>query len=87
MNSLIRPALYGAHHDIRNLTRLDEPLTECVNVVGPICETADQLGADRWLPQTLEGDVLLIANCGAYGYAMASNYNRRPPAAEFVIEP
>ncbi|HEV7612506.1 MAG TPA: bifunctional aspartate kinase/diaminopimelate decarboxylase [Steroidobacteraceae bacterium] len=87
MNSLIRPALYGAHHDIRNLTRLDEPLSHRVNVVGPICETADQLGTDRWLPQTQEGDVLLIANCGAYGYAMASNYNRRPPAAEFMIDP
>ncbi|MGC1522243.1 MAG: hypothetical protein WA803_11950, partial [Steroidobacteraceae bacterium] len=86
MNSLIRPALYGSHHDIRNLTRLDEPLSTQVNVVGPICETADQLGADRWLPQTHEGDVLLIANCGAYGYAMGSNYNLRPPAAEFMIE-
>jgi diaminopimelate decarboxylase/aspartate kinase len=86
MNSLIRPALYGAHHDIRNLTRLDAPLSHRVNVVGPICETADLLGADRWLPQTEEGDVLLIANCGAYGYAMASNYNRRPPAAEFMID-
>jgi diaminopimelate decarboxylase/aspartate kinase len=86
MNSLIRPALYGAHHDIRNLTRLDDRLSQRVSVVGPICETADQLGADRWLPDTQEGDVLLIANCGAYGYAMASNYNRRPPAAEFVIE-
>jgi bifunctional diaminopimelate decarboxylase / aspartate kinase len=86
MNSLIRPALYGAHHDIRNLTRLDEPMTTQVNVVGPICETADQLGSDRWLPQTHEGDVLLIANCGAYGYAMASNYNLRPPAAEFMID-
>jgi bifunctional diaminopimelate decarboxylase / aspartate kinase len=86
MNSLIRPALYGAHHDIRNLTRLEEPMTTQVNVVGPICETADQLGSDRWLPQTREGDVLLIANCGAYGYAMASNYNLRPPAAEFMID-
>jgi bifunctional diaminopimelate decarboxylase / aspartate kinase len=85
MNSLIRPALYGAHHDIRNLTRLSEPMSRRVNVVGPICESADQLGTDRWLPQTLEGDVLLIANCGAYGYAMASNYNRRPPAQEFMI--
>jgi bifunctional diaminopimelate decarboxylase / aspartate kinase len=87
MNSLIRPALYGAHHDIRNLTRLDDPMSHRVNVVGPICETADQLGLDRWLPQTQEGDVLLIATCGAYGYAMASNYNLRPPAAEFMIEP
>jgi diaminopimelate decarboxylase/aspartate kinase len=85
MNSLIRPALYGAHHDIRNLSRLEEPLSQRVNVVGPICETADQFGADRWLPPTLEGDVLLIATCGAYGYAMASNYNRRPPAPEFMI--
>jgi diaminopimelate decarboxylase/aspartate kinase len=86
MNSLIRPALYGSHHDIRNLTRLDDPLSHRVNVVGPICETADQFGADRWLPQTQEGDVLLIATCGAYGYAMASNYNLRPPAAEFMID-
>jgi bifunctional diaminopimelate decarboxylase / aspartate kinase len=86
MNSLIRPALYGAHHDIRNLTRLEAPMSHRVTVVGPICETADQLGSDRWLPQTEEGDVLLIATCGAYGYAMASNYNRRPPAAEFMIE-
>jgi diaminopimelate decarboxylase/aspartate kinase len=86
MNSLIRPALYGAHHDIRNLTRLEEPMSHPVNVVGPICETADLLGADRWLPQTREGDVLLIATCGAYGYAMASHYNLRAPAAEFIIE-
>jgi diaminopimelate decarboxylase/aspartate kinase len=86
MNSLIRPALYGAHHDIRNLTRLEEPMSHKVNVVGPICESADQLGVDRWLPRTREGDVLLIATCGAYGYAMASNYNLRAPAAEFIIE-
>src|SRR3984893_1342607 len=86
MNSLIRPALYGAHHDIRNPTRLEEPMSHRVNVVGPICESADQLGTDRWLPQSREGDVLLIANCGAYGRVMASNYNLRPPAAEFMIE-
>ena len=87
MNSLIRPALYGSHHDIRNLTRLGDPSSCKVNVVGPICETADQFGADRWLPPTEEGDVLLIATCGAYGYAMASHYNLRSPAAEFMIEP
>jgi bifunctional diaminopimelate decarboxylase / aspartate kinase len=85
MNSLIRPALYGAHHDIRNLTRLGEPLKSRATVVGPICESADQFGADRWLPDTTEGDVLLIATCGAYGYSMSSNYNRRPPAREFII--
>ncbi len=85
MNSLIRPALYGAHHEIVNLTRLDEPATEIVDVVGPICESADQLGNDRLLPPTREGDILLIANTGAYGHAMSSNYNLRAPAEEFVV--
>ena len=64
MNSLIRPALYGSYHEIVNLTRSDEPATELVNIVGPICESADVLGHDRLLPSTREGDVLLIANAG-----------------------
>jgi len=85
MNSLIRPALYGAWHEIVNLTRLDEPATEVVNVVGPICESADFLGHERLLPPTREGDVLLIANAGAYGHAMSSRYNLREPAQEFVL--
>lgn len=85
MNSLIRPALYGAHHEIVNLTRLDEPASETFNIVGPICESADQLGVDRLLPPTREGDVILIANVGAYGYVMGSNYNLRAPAREFVL--
>jgi diaminopimelate decarboxylase/aspartate kinase len=86
MNSLIRPALYGAWHEIVNLTRLDEPATEVVNVVGPICESADFLGHERLLPPTREGDVLLIANAGAYGHAMSSRYNLREPAYEFVLQ-
>jgi diaminopimelate decarboxylase/aspartate kinase len=85
MNSLIRPALYGAHHEILNLTRLNESATEVVNVVGPICESSDVLGTDRLLPPTQEGDVLLIATAGAYGRAMSSHYNLRDPAAEFLI--
>jgi len=85
MNSLIRPALYGAHHEVVNLSRLGEAATQMATVVGPICESADQLAVDRWLPQTAEGDVLLFAGCGAYGYAMASNYNLRPPAREFIL--
>jgi diaminopimelate decarboxylase/aspartate kinase len=86
MNSLIRPALYGAHHGVVNLTRLGEEATTRVNVVGPICETADELALDRLLPPTREGDVLLFDACGAYGFAMASNYNRRPPAHEVSLE-
>ncbi len=85
MNSLIRPALYGAYHDIVNLTRLGKPATELVTVVGPICETGDRLGSDRLLPPAKENDVLLIANAGAYGYAMSSQYNLREPAAELLI--
>jgi diaminopimelate decarboxylase/aspartate kinase len=85
MNSLIRPALYGAYHEIVNLTRLGKPATELVTVVGPICETGDRLGSDRQLPPTKENDVLLIANAGAYGYAMSSHYNLREPAAELLI--
>ena len=67
------------------VTRADEPATELVNIVGPICESADVLGHDRLLPATREGDVLLIANAGAYGHAMSSQYNLRAPAAELFI--
>ena len=56
------------------------------DVVGPICESGDQLGTDRALPPTEEGDVLLIANAGAYGHAMSSHYNLRAPAVEIFIE-
>ena len=85
MNSLIRPALYGAYHEIANLSRYGDPATEIVNVVGPICETGDRLGSDRLLPPAHEGDVILVANAGAYGYVMSSRYNLREPAAEVVI--
>jgi diaminopimelate decarboxylase/aspartate kinase len=85
MNSLIRPALYGAWHEIVNLTRLDESPTEQCTVVGPICESGDVLGSERMLPPSQEGDVLLIGNAGAYGHAMGSHYNLRPPAAELLL--
>jgi len=85
MNSLIRPALYGSYHEIVNLTRLGDERTERANIVGPICETGDKLGLDRLLPPTEEGDVLLIANTGAYGFVMASRYNLREPAPQRYI--
>ncbi len=85
MNSLIRPALYGAWHEIVNLSRLDQPGDQVYNVVGPICETGDILGLDRLLPECREGEVVLIANAGAYGAVMASHYNLREPAEEVVI--
>jgi diaminopimelate decarboxylase/aspartate kinase len=85
MNSLIRPALYEAYHEIVNLTRLDEGARDLVQVVGPICESGDVLGSNRRLPTTQEGDVLLIAQAGAYGAVMASHYNLREPATEVVL--
>ena len=85
MNSLLRPALYGAYHEIVNLSRWGEPAKEIVNIVGPVCETGDRLGSDRLLPRTREGDVLLIANAGAYGHVMSSRYNLREPADEVLI--
>ena len=85
MNSLIRPALYGAHHEIVNLTRIDEPASMVYEVVGPICESGDVLGHERQLPPTREGDILLIASAGAYGHSMSSRYNLREPAEELVL--
>jgi diaminopimelate decarboxylase/aspartate kinase len=86
MHALIRPALYDAWHEIANLSRLDAPADTLYQVVGPICESGDVLGSDRHLPRSAEGDVLLIAQAGAYGEAMASHYNLRPLASSVAIE-
>jgi diaminopimelate decarboxylase/aspartate kinase len=85
MNSLIRPALYGAYHHIVNLSRLDEAPARRYRVVGPICESGDVLGESRLLPECAEGDLMLIANAGAYGRVMSSSYNMRQPAEELVL--
>ena len=86
MNSLLRPALYDAYHEIVNLSRLGEPSVWEAEVVGPICETGDVLGHARRLPETTEGDVMLVATTGAYGYAMASTYNLRSLPAEDMLK-
>jgi diaminopimelate decarboxylase/aspartate kinase len=85
MNSLLRPALYGSRHEIVNLSRPDAPPAVRCTVVGPICESGDVLGEDRLLPACEEGDVLLFATAGAYGHAMGSHYNLRPPAEELLL--
>ena len=82
MNSLIRPALYGAYHPVVNLSRYHDPRTVQADVVGPICESGDVLGSQRLLPESRPGDLFLIGNTGAYGRVMSSNYNMRPPAPE-----
>jgi len=86
MNALMRPAMYEAYHGIHNLSRLDDDTTTAFDVVGPICETGDVLGQRRLLPAaTAEGDVLLIADAGAYGMAMANTYNLRALPAEQAL--
>lgn len=83
MNVLVRPSMYGAFHRIHVL----EPTTETalVDVVGPLCETGDVLGKGVELPVPVEGSVIAIENAGAYGFAMASNYNSTPLPAEVLI--
>jgi diaminopimelate decarboxylase len=65
---------------------LNSPQNEIYDVVGPICESGDILAKDRRLPQIEEGDILAILNAGAYGFAMSSQYNSRPRAAEVLIK-
>jgi diaminopimelate decarboxylase len=99
MNDLMRPALYDAWHDIvkidacrpakRNPRQTESGTAACAvkpyEIVGPVCESGDFLGHDRKLALS-EGDLLAILSAGAYGMAMASNYNTRPRAAEVMID-
>lgn len=77
MNDLIRPALYGAHHKIKNLTSSQDAPIETYDVVGPVCESSDTFGKDEKLPETKRGDLIAIMSAGAYGESMASTYNIR----------
>ncbi len=77
MNDLIRPALYGAHHCIDNLSNPDAPKTEHYDVVGPICESSDTFATDELMPPTKRGDILALRSAGAYGETMSSTYNLR----------
>jgi len=86
MNDLIRPSLYGAHHEIVAVRAPAESKLEAVDVVGPICESGDFFAHDRKLPPGNEGDLLAILDAGAYGMTLASNYNSRPRAAEVLVE-
>ncbi len=87
MNDFMRPALYGAYHEIVPVTQNERSaaLSEITDVVGPICETGDFFARDRSLPQVNEGDLLAVLDIGAYGMVLASNYNTRPRAAEVLV--
>ncbi len=85
MNDLIRPALYGAYHRIIPVKQL-KGKEKVYDIVGPICESADFLGKDRYMPDLLQGDLIAIRSAGAYGFVMSSNYNSRPKAAEVIVD-
>lgn len=85
MAELIRPALYGAHHEILPLRQANGG-TITTQVVGPVCESADVLARDRDLPPLAPGDKIALMTAGAYGMTMASNYNARARPAEVVVD-
>jgi diaminopimelate decarboxylase len=86
MNDLIRPALYGAQHEIVPVMQSTASSdTEISDIVGPVCETGDFFARDRELPQVNQGDLLVILDAGAYGMVLASNYNTRPRPAEVLV--
>jgi diaminopimelate decarboxylase len=89
MNDLIRPSLYGAHHEIVPATvpvRSNvKPTKEIVDVVGPVCESGDFFAKDRDLPRVEQGGLLSVLDAGAYGMSLASNYNSRPRPAEVLV--
>jgi diaminopimelate decarboxylase len=85
MNDLIRPALYQAEHQIIPVEDLRTG-SEIVDIVGPVCESGDFFAHDRALPTVGVGDVLAILDAGAYGMALASNYNTRSRPAEVLVD-
>lgn len=85
-NTLIRPAMYDSYHEVVVADRAnDEPATT-YTITGPICETGDILAHDRQLPEVRAGDLLALLDAGAYGYAMASQYNGRGRCAEVLVK-
>lgn len=86
MNDLIRPSLYEGYHEIRPVRETTSGPRHTVDVVGPICESGDFLAKDREMPEVTEGDLLAVMSAGAYGFAMSSQYNARPRAAEVLVE-
>ena len=86
MNDLVRPSMYGAHHDI---VPVAEPAAgiaaQHYDIVGPVCETGDFLGTDRDLPRPAAGDLLAVMTAGAYGAVQAGTYNTRPLVPEVLV--
>jgi diaminopimelate decarboxylase len=85
MNDLMRPCLYDAYHHVEPVIRAERE-ERVVDVVGPVCESADFLARDRKLPDLAAGELLAVFSAGAYGFSMSSQYNSRPRVAEVMVE-
>jgi diaminopimelate decarboxylase len=85
MNDLVRPTLYGSHHEILPIMKSSRKPVKA-DVVGPICESGDFLAKGREIRTPREGEVLAVMSAGAYGMSMSSNYNSRPRAAEVLVD-
>ena len=85
MNDLIRPALYEGYHEVAPLKQPAPGKTEVVDIVGPVCESGDFFAQEREVPALEEGDTIALMSAGAYGFAMASNYNSRPLPVEILV--
>jgi diaminopimelate decarboxylase len=86
MNDLLRPSHYESYHHIAGAELHPERDHMRADVVGPICETGDFLGLDRDMERVLDGELLVVGSAGAYGFAMASNYNARPRPGEVMVD-
>lgn len=86
MGDLIRPTLYGAHHEVWPLAKKETAAKWMYDVVGPICESGDFLAKDRHIQELRSGDYLAFMTAGAYGFVMSSNYNSRPRPAEVLVK-
>ena len=85
--NLMRPAMYGAYHHITVMGKETAPLTNVYDVVGSLCENNDKFAVDRPLPKTEPGDLLVIHDTGAHGFAMGYNYNGKLRSAEVLLKP
>ena len=85
MNDLMRPALYDAYHQIIPLKRTGKSLKGNIEFVGPICESSDKFLTEKKFQKIKEGDYVSLANVGAYGMSLSSNYNTRPFIAEIMV--
>jgi diaminopimelate decarboxylase len=85
MNDLIRPALYGAHHEIVPVIHDNRP-HEVADIVGPVCESGDFFARDREIAELRSGDLVVLLDAGAYGMSLSSHYNTRVRPAEVLVE-